>query len=103
MKKDIEKNLEAKSKENVENINEKQKVKKSKRLRTKVVIIISLLAIVIAYIYGRGNYLEIKGIGESYLSVFKTDIIYTLITFVINFIFLYFTFYLTNKTIKSIF
>ncbi len=75
--------------------------KKSKKIRTKVVLIISLLALIIGYIYIRGNYLEIKGIGENYLSVFKTDIIYTTITFIINFIFLYFSFYLTNRTLKK--
>ena len=86
---------------NKEDLESKEKTKKSKRLRTKIVLIISLIAIVVAYIYGRGNYLEIKGIGENYLSIYKTDMIYTCITFIINFVFLYLAFYLTNKTIKK--
>ncbi len=82
-------------------ISEQEKTKKSKRLRKKVVLIISLLAIIIGYVFERGNYLEIKGIGENYLSVFKTDTIYMSVTFLINFILLYFSFYFTNKTIKK--
>ncbi len=75
--------------------------KQSKKIRKRVVIVISVIAIIIAYIYARGNFLEIKGIGENYLSVFKTDALYTSITFIINFIVLYCAFYLTNKTIKK--
>ncbi len=78
-----------------------EKNRKSKKIRRRVVTIISLLAIIIGYIFARGNYLEISGIGENYLSVFKTDIIYTFITFIINFVILYLSFYLTNKTIKK--
>ena len=75
-----------------------EKNKKSKKLRIRVVIIITLIVLVIGYIYARGNYLEIKDIGENYLSVFKTDIIYMAITFIINFIILYLAFYFTNRT-----
>lgn len=77
------------------------KNKKSKKLRIRVVIIITLIVLVIGYIYARGNYLEIKDIGENYLSIFKTDIIYMAITFIINFIILYLAFYLTNRTLKK--
>ncbi len=82
-------------------ISEQEKTKKSKRLRKKVVLIISLLAIIIGYVFARGNFLEIKGIGERYLSVFKTDTIYMTVTFIINFVLLYFSFYFTNRTIKK--
>ncbi len=78
-----------------------EKNKKSKKLRIRVVIIITLIVLVIGYIYARGNYLEIKDIGENYLSVFKTDIIYMAITFIINFIILYLAFYFTNRTLKK--
>ncbi len=78
-----------------------EKNKKSKKLRIRVVIIITLIVLVIGYIYARGNYLEIKDIGENYLSIFKTDIIYMAITFIINFIILYLAFYLTNRTLKK--
>lgn len=79
-----------------------QKNSKNKsNIRRNVVLLTSLVAIIIAYVFIRGNYLEIKEIGENYLSVFKTDTIYTIITFVINFIILYFTFFFTNKTLKK--
>ena len=80
---------------------ETKKVKKTKRLRTKIVLLISLIVLIVGYIYFRGNYIEIKGIGENYLSIFKTDFIYTAITFIINFIFLFLSFYFTNKTLKK--
>ena len=75
---------------------ETKKVKKTKRLRTKIVLLISLIVLIVGYIYFRGNYIEIKGIGENYLSIFKTDFIYTAITFIINFIFLFLSFYFTK-------
>ncbi len=77
------------------------KNKKSKKIRKRVVTVITILAIIVSYIYARGNYLEIKGIGESYLSVFRTDTIYLVVTFLVNFVILYLAFYLTNKTIKK--
>ncbi len=92
----VEENIQEKKEETAE-----EKYKKSKKTRIKVVLIISLIVLVIGYIYARGIYLEIKGIGENYLSIYKTDIIYTSITFIINFIFLFFSFFFTNKTIRK--
>lgn len=75
--------------------------KGNKHIRRNIVILTSVIAIIVGYIYARGNYLEIKEIGENYLSIYRTDMIYTIITFVINFVVLYFTFYLTNKTLRK--
>ncbi len=86
---------------NTEEFVEVKKIKKKRRLRTKVVLFISLIVLIVGYIFARGNYLEIKGIGENYLSIFKTDFLYTAITFIINFIFLFLSFYFTNKTLKK--
>lgn len=42
-----------------------------------------------------------KEVGENYLSVFWQNTIYTFITFIINFVFLFLAFYLTNRAIKK--
>ena len=83
-------------KENVTN----QKTKK-KHIRRNIVIIISLITFIVTYIGLRGSYLEMREVGDEYLSVFWQNTIYTLITFVINFVFLFFAFFFTNKTIKK--
>ncbi len=75
--------------------------KGSNRIRRNIVLLVSFIAIIIGYVYARGNYLEIKEIGENYLSIYKTDMFYTIGTFIINFIILYFTFYLTNRTLRK--
>ena len=97
----MEKDNSEQTKKAEEKVSVQKKNKKSKSLRKKVVIIISFIAIIVGYVFTRGDYLEIKGIGENYLSVFKTDTIYTAVTFLINFVLLYFSFYFTNKTIKK--
>ena len=83
-------------KENVTN----QKTKK-KHIRRNIVIIISLITFIVTYIGLRGSYLEMREVGDEYLSVFWQNTIYTLITFVINFVFLFFAFFFTNKKIKK--
>lgn len=83
-------------KENVTN----QKTKK-KHIRRNIVIIISLITFIVTYIGLRGSYLEMREVGDEYLSVFWQNTIYTLITFVVNFVFLFFAFFFTNKTIKK--
>lgn len=97
------KNIEAKveNSKNVKKVSIEEKNKKSIKTRIKVVLIISLIVLVVGYIYMRGNYLEIKGIGEKYLSVFKTDTLYLAITFIVNFAFLFLSFYFTNKTLRK--
>ena len=69
--------------------------------RTKLVLIIAIISAIAGYVILRGNYLEMKEIGENYLPVFWRELTYSLITFVINFIFLFCSFYFTNKTIKK--
>lgn len=69
--------------------------------RTKLVLIIAIISAIAGYVILRGNYLEMKEIGENYLPVFWRKLTYSLITFVINFIFLFCSFYFTNKTIKK--
>ena len=86
-----------------EDINSKKKkaLKNKSKLRGKIVAISMILAIGIIYCLLRGNYLEIKEIGEKYLDVYWKNTIYTYITFLFNFIFLFLSFYMTNRTIKK--
>ena len=88
-------------KEKKESVAKKDKNAKKRFTRKKLVVIISIIALIISYVIFRGNYLEIKEIGESYLPIFWRKTIYATITFVLNFVFLYCAFYLTNRTIKK--
>ena len=82
------------TKDSIETVNKTEKIEeknqKSKKRRRKIVLAITAIVLVICYIYARGNYLEMKEIGEKYIEVFKKDFIYTIITFVVNFIILFF-------------
>lgn len=99
MSKNVEKKEEMKN-DTATKTNEK--VKKSKaRKRTIIVLIVAVLALLVGYVYLRGSYLEVKSIGENYLTAFGKNITYTAITFVINFAFLYCAFYFTNRTIRK--
>lgn len=93
------------TKDSIETVNKTEKIEEknqeSKKRRRKIVLAITAIVLAICYIYARGNYLEMKEIGEKYIEVFKKDFIYTIITFVVNFIILFFSFYFTNKTIRK--
>ena len=100
------KNINEKSSEEVKveenSTNENTKKKKIKaRKRTIIVLAVLCLALIATYVYIRGSYLEVKEIGENYLVSFWQNITYTLITFVINFAFLYCCLYFTNRTIRK--
>ena len=94
-----------KRQDSIETVNKTKKIEEknqeSKKRRRKIVLAITAIVLAICYIYARGNYLEMKEIGEKYIEVFKKDFIYTIITFVVNFIILFFSFYFTNKTIRK--
>ncbi len=79
---------------------EKVKVKKSKK-RMIIVSIVFIIALIVAYVLFRGTYLETIEIGEQYISVFWQNIKYTTITFIINFLTIYFMIYITNTKIKK--
>lgn len=79
---------------------EKVKVKKSKK-RMIIVSIVFVIALIVAYVLFRGTYLETIEIGEQYISVFWQNIKYTTITFIINFLTIYFMIYITNTKIKK--
>ena len=94
------------TKDSIETVNKTEKIEEknqeSKKRRRKIVLAITAIVLAICYIYARGNYLEMKEIGEKYIEVFKKDFIYTIITFY-NIVFLI-LFYKQNdkKRIKSI-
>ncbi len=76
--------------------------KKSKsKLRMVLVIIFLLIFAGISYVQLRGSYLEYLELGEQYVSVFKTNLIYKYSIMIINFIFLYAVIYFTNKGIQK--
>ena len=82
-----------------EKTKEEAKVKKSK-VRMYVVLLFILLTLIIGYIIFRGEYLEIKEIGEQYVSIFWQNFNSTAITFGINFIILFIIIYANNYRIK---
>lgn len=79
---------------------EQEKVKKSK-VRTYVVLLFILCAVIIGYIAFRGEYLEILEIGENYIEIFWQNLNYMAITFGINFVVLFFIIYMNNHRIKK--
>lgn len=80
---------------------EQDKNKKNRNKRKLIVLIISLITLIVTYISLRGSYLEMKEVGENYLSVFWQNTIYTFITFIVNFVFLFLALFITNKTIRK--
>ena len=84
-------------KEELEKLTIEEKNKRShKRRRNLIIAILIILALIIA-IMARGNYLELKEIGENYLNTFVRRVAYTLGSLIINFVFLYLMFYVTHR------
>ena len=77
------------------------KTKKSQKNRRIIVSIIVVITFIISYVIVRGNYLEMQEIGEKYLSVFWQNSLYTVLVFLINFVFIFLSFYLTNRKISK--
>lgn len=98
---------------NTKNINETQENKKAeetktqKKVRKILVTIVAIIALFAIFVYARGEYLEIKEIGENYSSIFYQNMINISITTVINFLIVFFTIYITtrkvNKGLKTFF
>ena len=78
----------------------KEKSKKSKIRMIAVIIFIVLFAMV-SYIQVRGSYLEYQELGQKYVEVFNTNLIYRYSIMGINFILLFFAIYFTNRGIKK--
>lgn len=86
--------------EKKENKNQNEK-KNSKKLRNILVIIFLVLFCLVSYIELRGSYLEYLELGENYIEVFKTNLMYRYGIMGVCFVILYFTIYLTNRGIKK--
>lgn len=86
-----------------ETIEKKDKEEKTKKAKTRKRIVLAVLAIalVIIYVIERGNYLEIKEIGENYVSIFWQNLRYTGIAAIINFCTIFYIMYSTTSKIKS--
>lgn len=93
------------TKEESNNNNESKKKLKnvSKKVLTRktIVVFLAIVAIVVGCIIYRGNYIESEELGENFLAAFKKSSLFIAITFVINFVFLFLSFFITNKTIKK--
>lgn len=75
--------------------------KEKSKIRMILVILFLLIFAGISYIQLRGSFLEYQELGEQYINIFYTNIIYKYAIMAINFVILYFIIYFTNKGIKK--
>ena len=76
-------------------------LKRRNRTRIKLVLLFIVIFACVSYIQLRGSFLEYKELGEQYIHIFYTNIIYRYSIMVINFIIIYFVIYFTNRGIKK--
>lgn len=107
-KKEQSKAEEIKVTEKVENKeqNKKEETKtsekhKQNKIRKTIVTIVLILAAIILYIIERGQYLEIKEIGENYLPIFWQNLRNISITAILNFIIVFTVIYISTSKIKN--
>ena len=81
--------------------NKKEIIKKKNKIRRRLVIAFLVLFFAISYIELRGSYLEYLELGQNYISIFKTNMMYRYGIMAIIFIVLYFVLYMTNRGIKK--
>lgn len=68
----------------------------------KIIVIIFLLVLAIGiYINIRGDFLQYKELGDNYISIFKTNMLYNYSVIGVNFVILYFIFYFSTRGIKK--
>ena len=75
--------------------------KKKNRTRMILVLLFLLLFAGISYIELRGSYLEYLELGQNYTNIFYTNLTYRYGIMAVNFVFLYFILYFTNRGIKK--
>ncbi len=85
------------------NTKETRKRNKKEKSKTRMILVILFVLVFagISYIQLRGSYLEYQELGEQYLHIFYTNMIYKYVIMAINFVILYFIIYLTNRGIKK--
>ena len=76
---------------------------KKKKGKTRMLLVILFLIVfaIMNSIQLRGSYLEYKELGEQYIQIFKTNLMYRYSIMAINFVILYFIIYMTNRGIKK--
>jgi len=79
----------------------KESAKNKSKLRMILVILFILIFAGVSYIQLRASYLEYIELGEKYLDIFYTNLTYKYSIMAINFVFLYFVIYFTNRGIKK--
>ena len=98
-------NQEKDTKINVENSKVEQNKdgdnKKKRKIRKILVTIVAAIAIFAIFVYARGEYLEIKEIGENYLSIFNQNMRNVSVTAIINFAIVFWVTYITTKRVKK--
>ena len=75
--------------------------KKKSKTRRWIVLAFLFIAILVAYVIYRGDYLETLELGEQYINIFWQNLSYNLITFLVNFVILFFIIYITNRKIHK--
>ena len=72
-----------------------------KNIRKILVILFVLILSITMYVSTKGEYLEYRELGEKYLEIFKTNIIYKYSIMLCNFIIIFLIMYFANRGIKK--
>ena len=72
-----------------------------KNIRTILMVLFVLIIAISMYIVTRGSYLEYKELGDKYLTIFKTNVMYQYCIMGINFVSTFIIMYLSNRGIKK--
>ena len=75
--------------------------KKKNKIRMILVIVFILIFAIFSYIKLRAEHLEYMELGEQYLNVFYTNLSFHYSIMAVNFVFLFFIIYFTNRGIKK--
>ena len=93
---------EVQESEKVENVKVQTKPKgKKSKIRMFAVILFILIFSAVSYIQLRGSYLEYWELGQNYIDVFRTNLMYKYTIMAINFVVLFLIIYFTNRGIKK--
>ena len=74
---------------------------KKEKIRILIVIIFLILVSLYSFIDARGSFLEYKELGENYISIYKTQLMYKYIVIAINFAIIALIMYITGRNIKK--
>ncbi len=74
---------------------------KKEKIRTLIVIIFLILVSLYCFIDARGSFLEYKELGEKYISIYKTQLMYKYLVIAINFVIIALIMYITGRKIRK--